>query len=187
MEKTWLWDRLWEYDGKTPGHPSSNHDHRITWWPSTRNHGSPGDRLCSHNNTANLGWCFNRRWESMELNRQSSDQCEDDIRPWGTPQLSDQPFPRQPWTWSLRNPEDWRARITRLLLACDGVRDTDVHWRQRAVPPNQSTASRTICTQHATATAFMSLGGTYHGLHYQVPRVNRIGIHRDRGNHRPCD
>jgi len=48
IKKTRLWDRVWEYHGKTPGHLRSDHDHQIIWWPSTGNHGSPGDWLFSH-------------------------------------------------------------------------------------------------------------------------------------------
>jgi len=63
----------------------------------------------------------------------------------------------------------------------------EVGCRLPVVPPNQSTASHTLWTQRASATAFLSLGGTYHGLRYRLARVNGIGIHWDPGNRRPFD
>ena len=72
-------------------------------------------------------------------------------------------------------------------MARAGVRDTEELYRQEVVLPNQSTTSRTLWTQHATATFFSALGETYNGLHYELGRVNGIGIHRDPRNLRLCD
>jgi len=85
--------------------------------------------------------------------------------------------------------EPWRLLYSyhEISLACDGVRDTEVCCRLGVVPPSPSTAARTLWTQHATASAFSSLGGTDHGLRYRLARVNGVGIHRDPGNCRPFD
>jgi len=59
-------------------------------------------------------------------------------------------------------------------------------WLQ-VVPPNQSTMSRMLWTQHATVTAYSSLGGTYHGYCYWLARINGIRLHQDPGNRQPFD
>jgi len=61
----------------------------------------------------------------------------------------------------------------------------EVRCQLQVVPQDQSTASRTLWTEHASVTTFSSLGGTHHGFRYRLARLNGIGIPRDLGNRRP--